>query len=243
MSKIGIYFLVVFFILTNYVFISNKEVKTIWAASTDAIDIEVKLSVCGDSVIENPEDCEGVDLNSATCVSEGYASGDLSCTISCEFDYTDCVPLPSPTPTPTPTPSSGGGGSSGSSGSSGGSSSSSTSSTSNTTTVAITNLINTLTAYLQSSEGSNETTTIVLPDQLLQFEKAVSGLISKKELNNVLQYFAKSWRSYLANRANSIDIADNSSNADDALSECDINNDKRCDIKDFSVLLYYIDES
>ena len=36
--------------------------------------------VCGDEKIQAPEVCDGTLLGDATCVSEGYASGTLSCT-------------------------------------------------------------------------------------------------------------------------------------------------------------------
>lgn len=234
MSKIGISFLVVFFLSLKF-FVT---VGPIFAASTDAIDIEVRLSVCGDSVIENPEDCEGVDLNSATCVSEGYASGDLSCTISCEFDYTDCVPLPSPTPTPTPSPSSGGG-SSGSSGSTSTNDSSSSTTATNVVTTLIRNLSNIFRTSSSNNFDNEEVIIINLPPQLLQFKQTVSGLIVREELPRVLDFFAKSWRAYLADAS----LSQQSSIVTTNIKDCDVNQDNKCDIKDFSVLLYYIDES
>ncbi len=69
--------------------------------TTDSVDATIKISVCGDSVIEGSEDCEGSDLNGQTCISLGYVSGILACDIACTFDTTDCI---APTPTPTPTP-------------------------------------------------------------------------------------------------------------------------------------------
>ncbi|MBU1133143.1 hypothetical protein KKG08_02635 [Patescibacteria group bacterium] len=62
---------------------------------TESINATVKTSICGDAIIEGPEDCEGLDLNGETCVSIGYASGDLSCEVNCEFDTTGCIPAPS----------------------------------------------------------------------------------------------------------------------------------------------------
>jgi hypothetical protein len=75
------------------------------AGEIDLIDATVKISVCGDMVIEGSEDCEGTDLNNQTCISLGYVGGILVCDIACTFDTTDCIaPTPTPTPTSTPTP-------------------------------------------------------------------------------------------------------------------------------------------
>lgn len=60
-------------------------------AQTVSIDATVQLSVCGNNVIEGVEDCEGTDLNSQTCVGQGYASGTLDCNTDCSFDYSACV--------------------------------------------------------------------------------------------------------------------------------------------------------
>ena len=52
---------------------------------------------CGDGTIQSPndygtyEDCEGINLNGASCVSLGYDSGTLSCTsLTCTFDESGC---------------------------------------------------------------------------------------------------------------------------------------------------------
>jgi|GEM_PF-2494854 len=45
---------------------------------------------CGNGMVEDPEDCDGVQLDGATCESLGFASGDLSCADDCSFDTTMC---------------------------------------------------------------------------------------------------------------------------------------------------------
>ena len=45
---------------------------------------------CGDGFVDTGEDCDGDDLNSGTCVTEGFASGSLSCS-SCSFDTSSCA--------------------------------------------------------------------------------------------------------------------------------------------------------
>ncbi|NUP12797.1 MAG: hypothetical protein HOW73_42710 [Polyangiaceae bacterium] len=45
---------------------------------------------CGNQIIENTEECDGAELGGATCVSEGFAGGTLSCN-ACAMDTTACV--------------------------------------------------------------------------------------------------------------------------------------------------------
>jgi hypothetical protein len=81
-----------------------------YAIST-SITATVKITVCGDSVVETPEQCDGENVNGASCTSLGYAGGSLSCTPACEFDTFSCIPG---------SPPSGGGGGGGGSGGGGG---------------------------------------------------------------------------------------------------------------------------
>ena len=47
---------------------------------------------CGNGVLEAGETCDGSETGTATCVSEGYVSGDLGCNVDCmAFDYTNCA--------------------------------------------------------------------------------------------------------------------------------------------------------
>ncbi len=52
---------------------------------------------CGDGVVQPiaGEECEGADLDGATCVTLGYSqgSGSLGCSAGCEFDESACVPM------------------------------------------------------------------------------------------------------------------------------------------------------
>ncbi len=75
---------------------------------SSSIDIVAIVEGCGDGVIEVGEDCDGVDLGGATCLSEGFTTGSLSCTASCVLNTSACTYTPPPS-------SSGGGSSSGSS--------------------------------------------------------------------------------------------------------------------------------
>jgi hypothetical protein len=46
---------------------------------------------CGDGVVNGVEDCDGTNLNSATCQSEGYDGGSLSCNTDCTFNTNSCT--------------------------------------------------------------------------------------------------------------------------------------------------------
>ena len=46
---------------------------------------------CGDGMINAaPEQCDGSNLNSQTCKTQGYAGGALKCTTSCKLDLSGC---------------------------------------------------------------------------------------------------------------------------------------------------------
>jgi hypothetical protein len=45
---------------------------------------------CGNGTVEGEEECDGADLDGATCVSLGYSSGSLGCTTACAFNVNFC---------------------------------------------------------------------------------------------------------------------------------------------------------
>lgn len=47
-------------------------------------------SLCGNGNINPGEQCDGSELGGATCVSQGFDSGTLSCTSSCQIDTSAC---------------------------------------------------------------------------------------------------------------------------------------------------------
>lgn len=46
---------------------------------------------CGNNIIEWTESCDGNNLNSETCETQGFDWGTLSCSPSCTFDTTSCI--------------------------------------------------------------------------------------------------------------------------------------------------------
>jgi len=45
---------------------------------------------CGNGTIENPELCDGVDLDGQTCTSIGFTGGTLACNTDCTLDTSNC---------------------------------------------------------------------------------------------------------------------------------------------------------
>lgn len=72
------------------------------ASTPENISATIRLSICGDKVVEGGEDCEGEDLNGQTCEALGFGPGSLDCDIACSFVTSGCSPVPTPTPTSTP---------------------------------------------------------------------------------------------------------------------------------------------
>ena len=61
----------------------------------NAIDSSVNVGpVCGDGVVQSPEECDGQDLNGTTCVDFGFAGGVLTCDPTCRLDTSGCVTPP-----------------------------------------------------------------------------------------------------------------------------------------------------
>ena len=46
---------------------------------------------CGDGFRDSSETCDGADLNSATCASQGFDAGTLSCSSACAYVTTSCT--------------------------------------------------------------------------------------------------------------------------------------------------------
>jgi hypothetical protein len=151
--------------------------KSVFAETANNIDATIKISVCGDSAVEYPENCEGQHLDSQTCNSLGYSGGNLDCDVACTFDTTDCIPTPSPTVAPTSTP---GNSSNNSSSNTGGSSSSQ-----NGNTNLIVNLIR------------NITKNIELPSILAALDPGHDNKIGNDEIKSVATLWVKSWSEFI----------------------------------------------
>jgi len=49
---------------------------------------------CGNETIDSGEECDGLDLNGQTCITQGFDGGNLSCTSNCDFNTSACYNLP-----------------------------------------------------------------------------------------------------------------------------------------------------
>ncbi len=47
--------------------------------------------LCGNDLLDDGEDCDGLDLGGADCASAGFDVGDLACAADCTFDTSGCV--------------------------------------------------------------------------------------------------------------------------------------------------------
>ncbi len=51
--------------------------------------------ICGDSIIEPPETCDGTNFGGQTCINGGFSGGSLSCnSITCTTDTSSCLSTP-----------------------------------------------------------------------------------------------------------------------------------------------------
>jgi len=214
-----------FLIIISLFFVSIQLVFA--QQDNNIIEADVKISICGNEIVEGGEECDNQDLNDQTCQTLGYAKGILTCDIACDFDTSDCsgifvatptptiVPTSTPTPTPTPLPTSiptpG--------------SISSVEATpipqllvSTPTPMVVEILVESL-ASLQEREEARIRTVIKN-----FFDLDNSGKIEKNELKEVIKIWVDEWKGL--SKTNT---------------KCDINKDEGCDLTDLSILLFYVE--
>jgi hypothetical protein len=56
-----------------------------------SVQTSIRVTVCGNNIVEAGEQCDGTDLNGATCSSLGLPGNNLSCRPSCEFNTDNCT--------------------------------------------------------------------------------------------------------------------------------------------------------
>lgn len=85
------YFLIFLFfpiLLSTFYFLLSSSVL----ADGGGVTLTVTVSAsCGNGVVGTGEQCDGSNLAGATCVSQGFASGTLSCNANCTFNTSSCV--------------------------------------------------------------------------------------------------------------------------------------------------------
>jgi cell division septation protein DedD len=183
-------------------------------SASDSVTATIKISVCGNDVIEGGEDCEGENLNSQTCVSQGYASGTLTCDIACTFDISNCVaptPTPTPTPTSTPTPTPG------------------------PTATPTSAPAATATPTPAAVPTATPTPVPAIPAVVRVFDVNASGRIEIEEVLGAVKSWVDNWREVMKE-----ELAPEVGPLPRVAKKCDLNRDGRCNLLDLSILLYYI---
>ncbi len=57
------------------------------------IGATVKISVCGNNIVEDMEDCEVSQNQIYNCQDFGFQSKEIRCDISCAYDLLSCIPI------------------------------------------------------------------------------------------------------------------------------------------------------
>lgn len=64
-----------------------------WGCIYDFPPVLPGSGLCGNNVLDTNETCDGTDLGEATCESQGFGPGTLSCDELCRLDTSECGPL------------------------------------------------------------------------------------------------------------------------------------------------------
>lgn len=198
-------------------------------SSSRTVMATVKISICGNEVVEGGEDCDRSDfVDGKTCVDLGYAGGDLKCDISCSFDTSNCISS-TITLTPTAAPVS------------------TSTSVSTTTSTSLPEAIITVASNYLPIPGEFSTTTLtalqpisesVIPSFIKIFDADGNGKIDQPELYNAVKQWVDEWKNYTSEE-NAVIAGETTGSRENR--NCDINNDGLCDLKDFSVLMYLVE--
>lgn len=209
-------------IISSLILISsvNLRVNAQENVSTSLITADIKISVCGNNIIEGGEDCEGHNLNNKSCLDVGYRNGTLSCDVSCTFDTYQCSDIITPQPTVRPTPQA--------------------TSQSTATSIPVATEENIVESVINAVNNLSllEVTPVptpTLPYKLIIFDFSGDGKIYESDLPQVLQLWVNEWKESI------ITLGQYNVDRDVDISKCDLNEDNRCDVRDLSILMYYVE--
>jgi len=176
-------------VIAIFLFLFLNENNVLAQTYSETVNVSLKLSLCGDSVVEGQEDCEINQPFSKTCSDFGYQEGLLKCDYSCSFDYSDCKYIKKEDPKDEPKP----------------------------------------------EEKPNLPVSPIpsyLPFLLSLFDFNRDGRLDFLELTNLLTNWVDGWRLFR--------VADDDSKSE-VKGTCDVNKDNVCNVIDFSIILYYVD--
>ncbi len=77
---------------TRLTIVALGAAMALGACTTEAVDDDDEPQ-CGDGEVNGGDECDGTDLNGATCASSGFDDGALSCSSACTLDTTQCFLL------------------------------------------------------------------------------------------------------------------------------------------------------
>lgn len=55
------------------------------------VNATIKISICGNNILEGGEECDNLDFGRATCQNHGFSSGFLVCLPDCSLDTDGCI--------------------------------------------------------------------------------------------------------------------------------------------------------
>jgi hypothetical protein len=218
--------IVILIFLTTAICFGFFSPQKISAATSTNVDATIKISVCGNNVAENGEECDNTDLKGKTCQSLGLGNGTVTCDASCSLVTTACTQAaPVATTVPTSAPIN-----------------TVTESTNQPNVVQPTPIppfpTATPTPLPQPATFiANLLAPIkAFPAKLIYFGANQNGTIPQTKLRATVQLWVNQWKSFLTNTPYKKDTA--TKQATNA--ECDINNDHICNIVDLSIMLYHV---
>ena len=175
------------------------------------IEGSVRVNICGDSIADGPEHCDGRDLRGQTCRTLGFTGGVLRCNLVCEFDTSRCVSSPREEGDDLETDQTG----------------SIDMRERGRRNEALEEFLrrNVPQAILQPRSETQLPSAIQF---LKLFDANDDGIIQSSELPLVVLNWVNAWKyDYEIKEGSGV--------------SCDLNNDGVCDLRDFSILMFYLD--
>jgi hypothetical protein len=186
-------FFKIFIFLLLIVSFLGKEVSFAYS-SINIVDVSLKLSLCGDGLVQGSEDCEQGSNITKTCLDYGYQEGTLTCDYSCSYDYSNCKYIPKVEDVTEPE-------------------------------IGIPTVQPIPQTVTPTREIFNN-----LPLLLRLFDFNRDGIIDFTEFTNILYSWVEKWSTFRQ-------VEDK----EDVKGACDVNADNECNVIDFSIILYYVD--